>query len=241
MSRSTRILLLDGPEGRMAELAGRIRELGYSALRAKTPEEALVLLENPAWSVRAVVVPPDPPVADLAGALRALRERSRDPLVFLVEGPRPEGEGRDVLREAGVALALYTPYDDAVLRFQLNRALDAETPGPRRRGARVPCGAAATVAVGGRVKEARVYSLGPHGAFLETPRPTLRRARIELGIPRVLGEVLLPAQVVSTNVPGNLSRPNLPHGMAVEFEAVPADAAEALERYLWEREQALAV
>src|SRR5208337_580924 len=69
------VLLLDGATHRLAAVAQRLPLLGFSAVRAKTPEEALQLVESPRYDFGAALLPPDLPVANLAGALQILRER----------------------------------------------------------------------------------------------------------------------------------------------------------------------
>jgi len=231
-----RVLLIETHEGRMAALGTRLRALGFSPLWAKSAEEALATVSNPAWHVSAVVMPPDLPAADLSGALRVLRERAASGrLPIAVEGRPPNASGLETLRGAGVDLALWEPYDDALLRFQMNRALAAGADGPRRQKLRVPSGFRARVSVGGRAKDATVYCLSETGCFLETPRPTLPGARVEISIPRLAGESPLAGRVVFTNVPGNLQRPNLPLGMAVAFQPLPEHAALQVQRYVEDR------
>jgi hypothetical protein len=45
-------------------------------------------------------------------------------------------------------------------------------------------------------------------------------------------------RVVLTNVPGNLERHNLPHGMAIEFLRVLPEARDAIQQHVLERARA---
>lgn len=157
-------------------------------------------------------------------------------------GPeRPEPARRRRLAEAGVALGLFGETDDAALRFQANRAFLRLRPrGRARRDLRAPGRGLVRVRGGGREKSARPYSLSTGGAFLETPRPSLRGARVELelDLAEACARPALRAEVVHTNVPGNLRRPGLPAGMGVRFEDAGA-AREALEAEVHARSAAL--
>jgi len=81
---------------------------------------------------------------------------------------------------------------------------------------------------GGREKEALVYSVSPGGAFLATPRPSMRGARVSVQLPLPAGNLSLDGRVLYTNVPGNLQRPDLPVGMGVAFDAPSSEAEREL-------------
>ena len=51
-------------------------------------------------------------------------------------------------------------------------------------------------------------------------------------------EIRGPFHPISTNVPGNLQRPNLPMGMGVEYEELSAENREAIEKYVQARARA---
>lgn len=220
------VLVLDGSDAPRAALTNRMRLMGYRALRAKTPEEAFALVEEPRHCVTAALIPPDLAVADLAAALENLAARApTGRLTYVVAGPCPADEGLVELREAGLELALWEPIDDARLRFQVNRALAIPTSdGLPRAELRAPLSIGAQVVHAGRRKGARVYTLSTGGAYLDTSRPTLRNASIEVELELGPSAVCVPGVVVYTNVPGNLRRTNLPFGMGVAFRDVP-DAA----------------
>ena len=62
------------------------------------------------------------------------------------------------------------------------------------------------------------------------------RARFEVELPLPSGMLRLRAQVMLTNVAGNLKRENLPRGMGVHFLEISPDEKAALERYVDEQE-----
>ncbi len=216
------VLLLESTPERAAALARRIRSLGgYRPVAAKSPEQALRLAEDSRFDIRSVVLSPDFPFADPRRALARLRSlRSARPLRFIATGPRPAAEALARLREAGVELALWEPFDDARLRFQINRSLAAPQQESVRRDQRAPTDWRARIRGAGREKEALVYSVSPGGAFLATPRPSMRGAQVSVELPLPAGNVSFEGRVLYTNVPGNLRRSDLPVGMAVAFETL---------------------
>jgi hypothetical protein len=224
------ILLLESTPDRAAALAKRIRRIGgYRPAPAKDPEEALSLIGDPRFAIRAALLSPDLPYADLCGALASMQAAAGSRrLRFVAVGVRPANEVVARLREAGVELALWEPYDDATLRFQLNRALSTPEQESLRRDQRAPTDWRARVRGGGRDKEALVYSVSPGGCFLATPRPSMRGAPVEVVLPLPGGNVCMCGHVLYTNVPGNLQRPDLPVGMGVSFENPPPDAEREL-------------
>ena len=243
MSERYSVLLLEGAGERLADLAERLALLGIVPLRAASPEQAAQLLEGQRRLPCRAACLAAPLASDgLERWLAPLRQAS-PPLPAVVVGPRPAAELRARLREAGLRLALWEPYDDGALRFQLNRALHAEEDAnadPRRQ-TRVPTPLLARVLLGDRAREALVYNLSVSGAFLETPRAAVRGARVELELPLPEDHVKVAAHVIYSNVPGNLERPNLPYGMGVVFDAPSPEASGAIRRYVEQRALGLAI
>jgi hypothetical protein len=235
------VLLLDGASHRLATVVERLPLLGFSAVRAKTPEEALQLVESPRYDFGAALLPPDLPVANLAGALEILRERGARRLVCVAIGSKPGPDGLDRLRLAGVELAVWNPIDDATLRFQINRALFAFQGESLRREVRAPTDLRVRFSAGGRQKEAALYTLSARGAFLATPRPSLRGASVAVELPLPTENLAVGGRVLYTNVPGNLQRTTLPLGMAVEFTALTGEAEASIRRSVAERALSLVV
>ena len=223
------VLVLDGSVPRPA-LAQRLRRLGYRTLRAKCPEDAFRIVEDHRQQVAVALIPPDLAVLDLRAALAALAaDAPGATLRYVVAGMRPVAETLTELRAAGADLALWEPFDDARLRFQVNRALaSGAAAGPPRRELRAPVEVPAQVFQAGRQKGARTYTVSAAGAYLETLRPALRGAAVEVELAIGPGALRLCGQVTLTNVPGNLQRANLPVGMGLCFEPVPDAAAQAL-------------
>lgn len=224
------ILLLESTPERAAGLARRVRSLGgYRPVVAKSAEQALRLVEDPRFGIRSVLLAPDFPFAEPARALSVLRglcgARS---LRFIAVGPRPPAETLVRLRAAGAELALWEPYDDVRLRFQLNRSLASPELESVRRDQRAPTDWRARILGGGREKEALVYSVSPGGAFLATPRPSMRGAVVSVVLPLPAGQLSVGGRVLYTNVPGNLQRADLPLGMGVAFESPSAEAEREL-------------
>jgi CheY-like chemotaxis protein len=216
------VLVIDGSDAPRAALANRIRKMGYRALRAKTPEEAFAVVEEERNQVGAVLIPPDLAVADLGGALESLAARApQGRLSYVVVGACPPEESLAELRDAGLRLALWEPIDDARLRFQINRALSGfGIQELSRNETRAPIDIPAHVVQAGRRKSARVYTLSSGGVYLDTERPSMRHAAIQVGLDLWPSPVCAGGVVVYTSVPGNLRRNNLPHGMGVLFNTV---------------------
>ncbi len=235
MSAEKNILLLDSETRRSQALADRLYRMGFVVRRAKTAEDAFQLAAERGLQFGAALVPPDLPVANLAGALTACGRRLDDgSLVWLVVGRSPEPERMQALRDAGVRLALWEPFDDGALRFQVNRALAGLCEIAPRRELRVPVGLATEIRAGARRKVAGVYTLSAAGAFLETPRPSLKGAPVSLDLPIGAG-ITAEGRVVYTNVPGNLRKRTLPVGMAIAFTGLPDEAEQVIRRRVAEK------
>jgi len=241
--RRATLLLIDAGANPMAGLSLRLRDLGYRVLRTKTLEQGRAALSDRRFEMRIALIPPDLPVPDLDRAIAALRAPARSRVLrFLATGTRPDAGERSQLRNAGVEFALWEPFDDHTLQFQINRALAEGAPPPRRRHAvRVPTNLPVRVTMGRREKQARVYCISAEGAYLATPRPSLPKAVIHFSLPLPTGELRLSGEVVMTNVPGNLMRMNLPTGMGVRFTGYTREAAESILAFTEARARALLV
>jgi CheY-like chemotaxis protein len=237
------VLVLDGGGAPRAGLVHRLRRLGYRTLRAKSPEDAFRLVEEHRHLIAVALIPPDLAVIDLPAALAALAASAPNgELTYVATGAPPGGEALDELREAGVSLALWEPFDDARLRFQVNRALaEDDQGGMPRRELRAPVELPAQVVRAGRMTLARVYTLSTGGVYLETPRPAMRGAALDIQIPLGPGPVRLHGTVVYTNVPGNLHRSNLPTGMGVRLGETSETVATAIRRLVAEVSLALSL
>jgi CheY-like chemotaxis protein len=231
MSLEPTVLVLDGGGAPRGALTQRLRRLGYRALRAKSPEQAFQIVEERRQQVSAALIPPDLAVIDLRAALEALAANAPDGVLsYIVAGGYPQPEALAELRQSGVSLALWEPFDDARLRFQVNRALARLLDNPPRREPRAPLDVPAQFTHAGRQKNARVYTLSAGGVYLETPRPAVRGAAVEVEVPIGPGALRLAGSVLFTNVPGNLCRANLPVGMGVGFGAIAEGALAAIRR-----------
>lgn len=241
MAGSSTLLLLHGGDSRLGVVAHRLRLLGYHAVGARDPEEAIELASERGLRFGAVLVSPALPIAGLRAGLDEVRARcSEGRLGCLAVGPRPDPASCQALRTVGVELAAFEPCEDSTLRFQLNRALSHDEH-PDRRETRVPADLPARVRFAGRSKPAMVRALSASGAFLETRRPSLPGVPLTLELSLPPETVQVAGRVVYTNVPGNLQRANLPTGMAVCFTEVPPGAERAIRHCVAERALSLVI
>jgi Tfp pilus assembly protein PilZ len=230
MSQRPTILVFASGQDEGDALARRVRDLGFRPAVAKTPDAARSIVEEPRFGVRAALLSTDLPVVDLGAALDDLRARANSGrLAFVAIGARPDAAGAERLREAGITLGVWEPYPEAALRFQLNRALDDGTSARDREAERVPIARRARIVSGRFAKAATIYTLSSGGAFVETPRPSPRGARVLLELVLPACDVVVEGRVIYTNVPGNLLRPNLPVGMGIRFHEPAPDAVQAIE------------
>lgn len=239
MERRT-LLLVDSGSQSMEALSLRLRQMDFHVVRAKTTDQGLEALCDPRFQIGCVVIPPDLPVTDLERSLRAFRSTEPDQLPALpiaAFGERPDADQRGRLRRAGVDYGLWNPIDDNTLRFQVNRALSGGGPlVATRRAPRVPTNWPVEIHAGGREKPAKLYSISARGAYLATPRPSMPRAIVHLTLPLPEGDIRVSAEVVATNVPGNLVKKNLPIGMAVRWSGLDAQNEAQIRGFVEERD-----
>ena len=210
-------------------LAARLLLLNYRAARAALADDGMRALERSGEPIRAVLLSIPHGLGDLGLTLDRLRDRAPgSSLRFIAVGRRPSAPVLEELRSAGVEFALWEPFDDSALRFALNATVHDPGSGALRRVQRAPTTMLARIFSSVGQKAALVYSLSEGGAFLETLRPTSSKGHVRVELPLPSGTVTLEAQVMTTNVPGNLRNPHLPMGMGVVFVDVPEEDRRAL-------------
>jgi len=223
------VLILGDQASHLLELTDAVRDLGFRAIRAKTPQDAIALSHERGHRYPAVLIDNEAAMMDVGAALDTLRRECSSPdMTAFATGERPSADERKRLRCGGIEHALWLPIRDHALLFYLNDACHPEQPGMFQGELRAPVGWMARVMVGGRSKLAQVYALSCGGAYLATDRPSVRGSEIVLELPLPQGPMHLECEVIFTNVPGNLRRCNLPTGMSVEFLSTPARDREAL-------------
>ena len=114
----------------------------------------------------------------------------------------------------------------------LNQAAFDETRGKVRDQLRVPTQLAAFIHSGSGRKPAGVYNLSTRGAYLETPRPNGIGATVQVELLMLDASIHVHAEVVTTNVPGNLRKANRPTGMGVRFLEVGDEEEEAIAKHI---------
>jgi len=220
LAQQPRVLLIEESTAPSASLLRRrLRDLGFRSTRARRTDELSRSLNGSDQPFRAVLLSSGIPSEHLSAFAAPLSQHLADGEVTgLVVGEAPAPEIRQRLREAGFTLALWRPFDDHTLRFQVNRAfLRARSKGRARAELRAPLPCRVSIHAAGRRKEAQLYNLSERGAFIETPRPLMVGAEIEVELQLPDGSRSLPANVLHTNVPGNLLRPQVPIGMGIRF------------------------
>jgi hypothetical protein len=234
--RQTVLLLpLEGP---LDDLSGRLLLVHFRGRLVPDIKEADRLLRSEKPPIRAALVSSEPGIADLTRTLTALRAAAPGGHVrFIAVGPRPPEAMRQRLLNAGVDWALYDGFTDTELRFVLNRASHGDT-NERRDDLRVPTTMVAKVKTTTGTKVAMVYNLSTGGAYLETMRPSQIGIKIAVEMPLPWNTLEIAAEVVSTNVTGNLRKENLPRGMGVRFTGLTKAHEAALAKYVDERSAA---
>jgi hypothetical protein len=232
MARDRHILALGFGE-EFDALADRLPVLSFRATHASTTEDGVRALERSGEPIRAVLLAIPHTLGELSVALGRLRDHATTShLRFVAAGPQPGPRELEEIRRAGVEFALWKPFDDAALRFVLNEALQDPRSGKSRNLPRAPTRMLARVYSSTGQKAAQVYNLSEGGAFLETARPTSAKGHVSVELPLPTGTVTLKARVVTTNVPGNIQKANLPMGMGVEFIDVSEETGRALAKYV---------
>jgi hypothetical protein len=232
-------VLLYGFGGAHDELAGRLVLLSYRSIRADDLDSAVDALRRQNQPVRLMLFPAEAQFSNRGAALAQLSQMQGGlGMRAIVTGRRPDAGTIAALKRDGVRFSLWSPFHDSELRFVLNAALYDTTRGEVRPAVRVPASMMVRVKSGTGDKAALLYNLSAAGAFLETMRPNLPGGRVQLTIDFPDGPISIAAQVVFTNVPGNVQKPNAPIGMGVRFEGLAVDVGERIVKFIAERAKA---
>lgn len=236
------VVLILGGADRAESLAARVLVLNYRGLPVSSVEAALRAEASSPKPVHCVILADGHEICDPVREIPKLGAAFRaEAPEFVAVGKRPGHDARDALRAAGVNFALWEPYTDEELRFVINLAHYQGQVGKPRSSQRVPTNMVAQVVGKTGEKPAIVYNLSLHGAYLITPRPTLRGGLVELRITLPWGEAIVDSEVIWNNVPGNLRRSNAPIGMGVRFVDMETEVYDALRRYVKERAAAFSL
>jgi hypothetical protein len=230
-----RALLVDDGQGSIGFVALRLVRLGFDVHYASNTIEARLFIAQEGDAIRMIAVPPtvDPEeakslVTDLAQAVGSER-------CFVVIGERPEDALRLDFRHAGVDWVLWSPFDDAELRYVMKSAMALREDLVERRDVRVPVDLIANIWSGDRQDVAVVSSLSPRGAFIELSNPlpegSSLRIELEIGPDRFRGF----ARVVHVRTE-DPARPNHPSGIGVTFYGSNRDEDRILRKAISERE-----
>ncbi len=236
MAARGQLILLEALDGSSPRLAERMLAFGAEGFITRGFDEAEEILRERKVLINGILVPTDQSTQDLKRDMKELRRVGpASGLTGVSVGRRPSADERKKLRAAGLSIALWEPFDDGTLRFQLNRAISGDRDEHARSDPRVPTYLLARIYVGGRTKDAVVYSLSSGGCFLETPRASMDGARLEVELRLPTGPIRVNAAVVFANVPGNLQKANLPLGMGVQFARIDSDDQHALNEFITQR------
>jgi hypothetical protein len=231
MARRAQALVVGFPdEESKVGLCDRLWTVGFRAAPARDAAHGADLLRREDL-IRVALVSTE--MEDPAGCVREIRAAAglRELSVVLV-GNRLTVAAAETAKEAGAKLALWEPFHDSELRLVLNQAAFDETRGEVRDRLRVPTQLAAFVHGGAGRKPAGIYNLSIRGAYLETPRPNGVGASLRVELLMTDGAVFVQAEVITTNVPGNLRKANRPVGMGVRFVEVGSEEEEAIAKYI---------
>jgi len=228
-------VLAIGFAGVSGGVAARLIALGYRPISVSDPQAAAARLGREPAPVRAALVPADAAFLTPGSLFRLIRASGPNSLRCVSLGARADESHAERLRLAGVSAMLWAPHTERELRFAVNRALYDAGHGQSRLHPRAATDLVARIRIGTREKAGLVYSLSAHGCYVETERPSVPDSFVSVNVPLPDGALELPARVLWANVPGNMLRTNLPHGMALSFTHVSEGQERALASFVSEQ------
>jgi hypothetical protein len=238
MSEARSALVVGDAHGALGELALRLIRLGIDSFYAVDPAEAWLLAQQEAPRIGVLLFPPDIDRAGLGALLEGLAAKAPGVARALVTvGPCPDEAAREWLRAAGVAWALWEPWDESALRMVLSAAFSARSDPEPRRSPRLPTTILGRAYKGLFRRDAIVCSLSRVGAFLELPNPFEQGTQLRLEIEIGSGSMVVKADVVYVREADAGGPPEHPCGMGVAFRDLAPAESERLERYLVDQER----
>jgi len=240
VSASHFVLLIEDAPSASDSLAATLVRLGVEPIRVGGLREAISVIKSRQYQLSGLLIPSDIPGKEVRKAMKAIRKKEPE-LGTMCFGKEPNSTQRNLLRQAGILLALWNGYDEAILRFQINRLVARDGHAADRSSQRAPTHIPVRMIVGGRRKEGILYSLSEGGCFVHTSRASMDGARLRLGFRLEDEEIELEGVVAFANVPGNLQRPNLPLGMGIRFEDDREEVRGPISRFIRSRLESLEV
>jgi hypothetical protein len=222
-------LILDDETGQIGELALRIVRLGVDALYANNFEETVLLAQQEAGDVGAVIVPGNRAVEWLPLILKRLR---LPPAAVVPVGESPEKGAVESLRSQGVRWALWTTEDDRALRFVVKAAMSETDSAETRLGLRVPSEFEGSLQRGPLDRPCVIRDLSEGGALVALDPLVPEGGRITLRFDVGDRSLSLRAKVAwSTEC--TEPHPDEPGPvMGIRFDDVDGEARDALSRFL---------
>lgn len=165
----TRVLAIDSQDGSIGPIAMRLMRLGFDVHHAATPDEARLLVTDDGVTVDVVVASPRVDPARSAEVIEAIAKHNDDAKpALIVLGDEPDAEQRTRIREGEARWVMWSPFEDAELRFLLNASVSRPDDLECRRVPRVPINGMAWIRAGSRRESGVLANLSENGAFIET-------------------------------------------------------------------------
>jgi CheY-like chemotaxis protein len=178
-----RALLVDDGRGTLGQLALRLGHLGTELHYAGEADEAHLFVAQETDRIRLIVAPPTIDFDAAKDVLDGLTQLTGTRHRFIVIGEKPDDdEVRERIREAGVDWVLWSPFNDAELRYLVRNAMALPEEIVDRREARVPVDLVAKIKDQTMRAVAVVSSLSVRGAFIELSDPPAAGSQLKLEI-----------------------------------------------------------
>lgn len=230
-------LLLDDPDHEtIAPVALRLIRMGVDVLYTKWADEARLLAREAKGRIRAIAATPEVDVESLEVAHRAataMSDEEETPMVVIGAAPQPAQ--RDRLRKAGVANALFEPYDDGDLRFVFNACMVVPSEIAPRREPRAPINQLCWLRIGTTRSFGVLYTLSAKGAYVEMahPLPVGTNLELEFDFNGLGFETSI--RVLYQVTPDRARESILPCGIGVLFSDLPPRVAERVRDFAQKR------